>query len=302
MNRISYEKINKSVLITLPDEYRNQVWGLDFGAIQDDLQSLHDVNHIEVNASHCVWIDPLPMLSLIIELQKLPETLTKRFYIRDEAERNLDQLRVLSFLEKEGFLEALTQAGVQIYIKYSDGKERLFDDTDRKQFIEFENYLRYLDSTILTARVLNLSEYIKDSSTEDFVDATLESIGFKLSSRISANVEAEVYNKIGLFLKETLDNIYEHAYLGSHEPKYAGLYIRYRKGLADNSIDAETRRELKKVIDKEHHASPTLRRQFIDNVNSFLEIFVIDSGIGLTRILMVKTSPRMVSGPHGEIQ
>lgn len=62
----------------------------------------------------------------------------------------------------------------------------------------------------------------------------------------------------------------------------AAIYIRFRRGLADNSLAHSARHDLARAIDQESLACPVLRKSFLENINSFIEVFVLDAGKGLS--------------------
>ena len=72
MDSYSLQIIGSVAYIAIPDQFRNSVWSNHFGPIQRQLRSLPaDVESVVVNGENCNWIDPFPLLSLLISLAEL---------------------------------------------------------------------------------------------------------------------------------------------------------------------------------------------------------------------------------------
>ncbi|RVT97329.1 hypothetical protein EOD41_18695 [Mucilaginibacter limnophilus] len=282
MDKLEFNIFSEIALLTLPHYFRNDNWSTDFGKVQLYCNSENVKPEFIIDLSKCLWIDPLPLLSLIISLKQVNLEITKKVILKSEDNHNDEQCRLMSFLEKEGFLDQFTRSGCSLLILESEDKYRVYNDRDRDEYKNYENSLRYSDSTIIKAQVVDLSEKVTEESLDDWVDALLAD-QYKLTHKITETSKDDIFSRVSLFLKETLDNIYEHAYPTQSSRKYAGFYIRFRKGLADNSLDMPSRIELKNTIDKEHKHCPTLEKYFLEDISSFIEIFVIDSGIGIAK-------------------
>ena len=61
-----------------------------------------------------------------------------------------------------------------------------------------------------------------------------------------------------------------------------GFYVRHRIGLCDNSLNPQNREDIKRAIDNEAAELPRLKMIFPKSTTSFIEIFVIDAGMGIT--------------------
>lgn len=278
MERIQTELLSSTYLITLPKEFRNNTWGTYFGGIQQTLRNTPALKEVIINASNCTWIDPMPILSIIIALYELPKNIEKKFYLKSREETSPDHQKVMAFLEKEGFLICLQESGTQLIVPSKNG-DVPYTDSDRQDYLGYQASLKYENSTILPATVKDLEQIIKHHSLESWISKLLHDLRHRL--KLSGPIENQIFNKLNLLLKETVENIREHAYAeGRH--KFAGIYIRFRRGLADNSLESSARNDLKSAIEREHQSCPTLKRSAVENINSFIEVFVLDAGIGLS--------------------
>lgn len=262
---------NKDKLI-YPRYFRNKQWGEQFGPIQDELRQ-YSFNKLTIDFVNLIWIDPLPLLSLLVEL-KLLENI-KVILILPKIDSESNQNYLLAFLKTEGFLDEFPKRTEII----SDG--RIINDTSIYEQYAVE--LNYSDCSIIKALVININEQINDVnfSTDDWV----EELVYRIQSRIKSKVETykykEVVDRLRILLSETILNVYEHAYPNS-DKKMLGLYVRLRKGLSNTRIHKKEFKSLEKLLKTEESNSPKLKKNFLNEVFSFIEIFVLDSGCGLS--------------------
>lgn len=280
-SRINILYFERIYLVKLPCKFRNQGWAEDFGQIQKDLRNLKkSIEQVIIDATACEWVDPLPMLSLTIALSEKTD-IYKEFIIPSLDDINTNQKKVLAFLEKEGFLSELNRHGVNvlsgsektIYAENNDFKNKIIQD--------FGNELQYTESTILEATVTDLKK-IGIENIDSYIDSQIAKVRHRITKKISSSFEIEIISKISLFLKETIENVYEHAYSNSNNLKLVGYYIRFRNGLGNSSLNLDVRQKLQKAISLENEDMVLFKKSLINGVNQFIEIFVIDAGIGLT--------------------
>ena len=290
-NRIESEVIADCFFVNLPIELRNSVWSECYGNIQNKLRKLDDtIPYVIFRAEKIRWVDPIPMLSLIISIAEIHKKKTIYYIVPNLNLSTLNdgQKRALEFLEKEGFFAELLKFDVCIvpncdYLKVSKN-EAILKDTTRKTILwiqaNLNGYVYYNNSTILKAKVIDLSS----DGYKEKIDDTLESELTEVKHRISQHLQDSQLNdmlwKIGLFLKETINNVYEHAY--ENNPKYVGYYIRHLVGLSDNSLNESVRNNIDKSFRMEWSDMKRLVLTFPKRSTGFLELYVVDSGIGLT--------------------
>ena len=278
-----------SFMITFPEELRNSVWSHSWGVIQKKLRSLpNEVVNVLIGAQKLTWVDPFPILSLIISLAELHKHKHICFIVADRSSMSSDQKRVLEFLEKEGFLEAMMSYGVAIieessYQDFMAGKDLHDLSTALVQWVQdyLNGYVCFSNSTILKAKVFDLANVSVQDGIDIMVDEELERIRHKIIPFVPETLLVEILWKMSFFLKETINNVNEHAYENSKE-KYVGYYMRYRVGLGDNSMDTGARMKIDRLFKKEKDDLPCYVTNYPKWVTRFFEIYVIDSGVGLT--------------------
>ena len=291
MDSYSLQIVGSVVYVAIPDQFRNSVWSNHFGPIQRQLRSLpKDVESVVVNGENCNWIDPFPLLSLLISLAELHTKKRICYLVPNVSERDLtsEKKRVLEFLSKEGFFEVMLSYNINIietgkYHEFKKGADlRNYSKTLLANIRKsFDGYLCYDNCTIWEAQVIDLGSMKAEKEINEMVDNKLEDVKHRILPHIPGSFMNEVIWKIGLFLKESINNVLEHAY-DNGSSKYVGVYLRHRVGLMNNSLSSDMRRKLEDSIENEKQDVTRLISDFPKGATNFFEIFVIDAGVGLT--------------------
>lgn len=291
MDTINVRCLETQILISLPTEYRNYCWSKSFGKLQKILRNMPSkVIFVIVDATKCIWIDPLPLLSLIISLSEYSQTKKVCLVIPNISSLTDEKKRVLEFIEKEGFVKCMEKRNICIIQEnempnFLAGKTFESNPTSIRKWIrkELNGYVYFNNSTIIEASIFDLKkEYNSEEKIHNKIESILERVEHRISKHISGNLTNEIVWKIGFFLKETIDNVLEHAYTQDSPTKFVGFYVRHRLGLCDNSLNPQNREDIKRAIDNEAAELPRLKNDFPKSTTSFIEIFVIDAGMGIT--------------------
>ena len=297
-NNINEEKeisitIQKPFMVNLVDDkliikfiknFRSDSWGAWFGEIQkvirDKLYEGSSFNSLDIDLSRCIWADPLPLLSLIISLREFRVNNGKVSIILPSIRINdgstISRTRFLQFLSQEGFLKAfLIEAKGKVFV---DNRE--IDGAFFNKLKQTNIDLSFLNYPILTAEVLDLR---KINDIRDFFQKKIETIIFPTIIPIWS--QEDLKSRLYAFLVETLDNIKIHAYdIENFNNSFAGIYIRFREGLDNKEINYKSldqKRILKYAITEESKHNPRLIKEFLEDSPGAIEVFVIDSGVGL---------------------
>lgn len=283
-------KFERQYLLELPDELRNKIWSYKFGPIQRELRRLPEsVECVVINSVSCTWVDPFPMLSLLISLIEISDERSVYYVIPNLSSSNSNLNRVLEFMCKEGFFGIMFEHGIRI-VQECDYSRILGSNSYEKDYTkkiiervekQIKGYLLYTDSTILPAKVVDLSKFKNENDVEKFIEAELSNVKHRISAHVPDALASEIGWKMNLFLKEAVCNVFEHAY-DSVSRKNVGIYIRHRVGMMDSSLSVNDREMVRRSINNEHQDISRFRTEFPKGESSYLELFVIDSGIGLT--------------------
>ena len=269
---------NKYLIIRFPSQFRNNVWAEEFGEIQLEISKLTDeISGIILDISNCVWIDPMPLLSLLLSIsEKNTAKFDVKLILPQIGDNNGKSNKVLAFLHTEGFLEQFIRNNVSIY---SSGFKLGFHDF--KKYETLINSLSYSNSTIIKASVCDLEQVVRTKSIDEWINKTIEDRQYSLKNKVDSASVDEVITRLRLLLSETIGNVYEHAY-DTNPIKNVAFYVRFRNGLGNNKIHISERKRLHFFFYEEHINSPKLERYFVDDIFSFIEVFVIDSGKGMS--------------------
>lgn len=276
---VKNENGEQYLTIIFPPEYRNNVWANEFGEIQHVISNIiPDILRITFDFSNCIWVDPLPLLSLLLTISEIKNSLEKKIIFPKIGDNSNKSDKVLAFLHTEGFIEQFINNKVEIY---NEGVK--LNESDFKKYENLKSCLNYSDCTIIKAFIQNLNEITQNGSTIDkWVNKTIEEKKYDIKNKVDSISAEEVMSRLRCLLSETINNVYEHAYDANSPKKNVAFYVRFRNGLGNNKVRANERYKLLKLFNDEHESSPKLTRFFIDNIFNFIEIFVIDNGKGLS--------------------
>jgi len=185
----------------------------------------------------------------------------------------------LKFLATEGFLDQVFKVGDIIY--FGDNQIQVLDkDILLAKIIHLDTKLNYTNCTVIKAQIINTSKLFEKKNTAgDWLNEQLSEAKIGLLGKESELIIQDVLYKIKIFLDETLHNISQHAY--NDKNAWASIYVRFRNGTRNKSISVEERIDLQNNIELESKYCPRLNRQFVEENNCFVEIFVLDSGLGV---------------------
>ena len=287
-NEFRIEVKDNQVKISFPEEFRSLIWSTSFGSIQkiidDKIYNGTAFNTLIIDMSNCVWVDPVPMLSLLISLKSFMNDTTSviYFYIPqiDIAAKPLKSHNAfLAFLAQEGFIDELRNMGVKIFFinLLSEISEKDYSDLNGLNTV-----LNYNNCHVLPAKIKDLKE-LTPTEIEDYAADLIDEIDNAVYAKVPNYAANIMYMKLYQILFETIDNVHRHAY-PSCKNKCVGLYIRYRNGLSSitaNSLNEAQKKRVSILASSEEKNNPSLSREMIDNSEGFFEIIVVDSGVGL---------------------
>ena len=290
-----YTANDKKIYLNVPKEFRNRIWANQMGDFYSLLRK-KEIERIVIDFSKCEWADPIPVLSLLTCIKQYTTAKKENISFILPEKQNTDQLKLLKFLYTEGFISIFCSLGtiqndrVQ-YIK-RDVSSEIEDFTVNTNLVlieEFEDIevdLNYFDCSLFPATIFNFKS---ESKIDDIVEYVM--------TYLSANLKAKKLNdkqlnsltyKLKMFINETLHNIFKHAYSNiDSKEKYGALYVRFRHGLENTSINSIQRREILRLLYKELDLK-LLDTFLLETREGCLEVFVIDAGKGISETLKRK--------------
>lgn len=281
--------------VTVPKHLRDNDWSATIGTIQRTIDNLGRSKHgINFDFTDCRWIDPLPLLSMLIEIvytKKRGIEIDVSFPMPDDGPKNEENQsvyqqspnRLLIFLAKEGFFDELERSQVVAKIGNS-----IVDAATVKKLETLTASPSYADAHFIPMRLYDVPNLPNDPviinrrDTEfaaQTVDDLLSQTEVTLHARCSAPERRHLLYNLRAVLQEFLHNVQEHAY-PENGTRLAALYVRYRQGGATFASAQEKKFYGECVKQESMHCSKT-SRDWLDSRHGCLEVFFLDRGVGL---------------------
>lgn len=273
------------------------IWDQFIGQWQKEIKYSPTEYEIHVHLEKCRWVDPLPALSVLIEISVILEKFSNVcIYLQEFNEekilssvKNLKNKFGRDFLRKYKFLKFL--ADQNIIDKWLDkgatvllGSKKMSSTTHNisNNIIDITSrFLRsYSNSDLVPIQIIQVPHIDNDDEFPGkYADQLLNEIETQLNTDLPISSTDKVLYKLKLILQECIHNVQEHAY-DINEPKYVGIYIRYRTG-GESISDLANKNIFKINIKEESKRSPKLDNEWINCREGAIEFFVIDRGKGI---------------------
>lgn len=277
--------------IKIPTLLRDKNWANGIGQIQSSIllwaaqHSDTAKNKAIIDFYLCRWIDPLPLLSLLLEIanaRHLGMTIDVLLPDPDSGPHPLEigpyqrsANRFLRFLDQEGFLDCLEGIG-GIGIHYF-----MADQIYGRAFIK--NIMvkpSYEDARCIPVCLFNVPKECDDNKfAKKTVESLLLGVDSKLESKISPHTRERLIYKLRVALQEVLHNAQEHAYENNETSRFISIYVRYRTGSL--GLDFTAKKIYKSHVDEERKHCPMLAEDWLSARPGCLELFVLDRGVGM---------------------
>lgn len=273
-------KDRKEVVVKIGRNLSCTWWGNNWGEISHYLESLSQkkaVSKVRVIFSYCAWADPIPLLSIILDLQhikndlRLPvEIILPRLNSSNVNNQNFPKGQFLKFLATQGFLDELVRNFV-----VKDDKYFISQNTITK-YRNYQYRLVYDNAEVFRARTFTIEN---DNSKREIIKIVENEMYGTLKNTVSLQTFNMLLEQIYNILNELIENVRQHAYRDGEKKRF-GLYIRKRYGVVkNNGIENENAQSV--IEKKEKDNCPALDSQVLLESDSILEIFFADIGMGL---------------------
>lgn len=287
---VDIHRTDGELVVKLPHYFRDKAWANGMGGVQTSILELaHDhgrhTNRLIFDFTKCCWIDPLPLMSLLLEIVNARNA-GIRVEIRlprpDDGPKPSEvgpyqgsANRLLWFLNEEGFFNCL------------DGLDN--DDGlvyPRRESREVYRSLRvtpsYEDARCIPVTLFSVPlDSEKGSFAQESVEKLLRGVDTKLDAKIAPQTRERLTYKLRVVLQEALHNAQEHAYESGVSPRLLAVYVRYRIG--GIGLDTGGREVFDKHAQEERSQCPGLDPEWLATRRGCLEVFVLDRGIGMIR-------------------
>ncbi|PIY51906.1 MAG: hypothetical protein COZ01_09550, partial [Zetaproteobacteria bacterium CG_4_10_14_0_8_um_filter_55_43] len=295
--------------VNVPSRLRDDNWGLVIGELQRDIQNLSSEASLSFNFTKCRWVDPLPALSLLVEMAQAkgrglnvravfpPEIITKNKDQVTDANNNPPEYidiypkqpnKLLRFFAREGYFTALLGLGIPIFL----GKKPI-DDAIINHCSELDVELAYADPSFIKFHLFDVPKLDGDNNDDvskgfaaDMVAYLLSDVDRLLHTRCSPSERHHLLYTLRAVLQEFLHNAQEHAY-PKDELRPVALYVRYRKGGVGLSSTNE-KQFYRACVNQEYVHCLGTSLDWINARKGCLEVFFLDRGVGLSNTLPMK--------------
>ncbi|AFL73466.1 hypothetical protein [Thiocystis violascens] len=281
---------NQCLVVSFPRSFRDDEWAQRFGELQTYLDTPLAPpilrRRLVFSLINCRWIDPLPLLSALIESVRADSNSWRVLYrlpppdegpaTQDASTYQRSPNRLLLFLAREGFLAELLRCGIRVVIG-----SQLLDEEVIAEYTRLPARPSYADAHFIPVTLLDVPEQERSPSfSADTVDSLLGGVSLPLRSKCSAPERKQLLYTLRAVLQEFLHNVQEHAY-PQPEPRPVALYVRFRQGGVGLTPVAKAACE--RDLQEEQKHCPRLDRVWLDARAGCLEVFFLDRGIGIVQ-------------------
>ncbi|MBM0105829.1 hypothetical protein JM946_13900 [Steroidobacter sp. S1-65] len=287
---LTLEVLDAHGIVHLPRYLRDESWANSMGAIQEaiapqKLGGTASLNQLTFDFVPCRWIDPLPLMSILIEIKHAVASGLRVRIVLPKADDGPDPLevgpyqtspnRLLWFLDQEGFLDHIEQLSKSHALEYPQVDER-------NDYRELRITPSYEDSRCIPMRLFTVP---RESDGPAFAQQTVEDllvgIDTRLEARTSPQTRERLTYKLRVALQEAMHNVQEHAYDGLESPRLLAVYVRCRTG--GLRLDAASRSTFEAHGREERAHCPGVDSDWLAARPGCLEIFILDRGMGMVR-------------------
>lgn len=284
MKTYDFQEANDNIIIIFNEVIFSKYFFVEFSKIQMLLET-KKFEEIKIDLTKTLWFDTLACCVLMLTLRKYRDTYKGliTFFLMD-TDYYIEHVRFLYYLDLNGFINEIKKIG-------------RIDLTDIEPYIS-----KYKESIMLTqfnlhTCVFPFSIIDSDKYLYDNMDNLNANLQLAIGSDLSQYDFDILVNKVYMFLQESIENVFEHAY-EANQNKYCAVIIKkanqnyiHESYLSNKTIN----RHYKGALNEEDKALDVIAFDKIIKLNtpyantlskeksSFLEIYVVDIGKGIIK-------------------
>lgn len=268
-------------------DFEKAVFSKKFFEEFNNLQKILDTkkfNKIHLELSNLIWIDLMCLSYLVLSFIKNREELGSTFEIHlfnENSIEDLEHIRLINYLNTNSVFDVLKD-NLNININKEQIEELICKNKETILKSEFQ-----LNECVIPLTIIKNVNYISQNDLHIY-----EQLKLAIGNDISKFDFDMLYNKFHLFLQETVENVFEHAYGKDDCNKYCALIVRKNNKSVTEDISCYEARKYNifnmEKVDKQTYqkeiekVSPYGNRDKNDKT-AYLEIFVTDIGCGLLK-------------------
>jgi len=260
--------VNVSTLIIA---FEKEVYAIDFfndcSALQSCLEAIslgdQTFNIIMIDLSKTLWFDTLSLCYLLMFLEKASlefSTDIKFVLLECNVLNNVNELKskFILFLSDNGFISKM-----KFLTQETNIIDRFISDAKNVPYSE-------IHKCIYQFNILNNSDQIAIE-----IDAIRQILSQTLKDYLDSYGLNYTINKVLYFLRETMENVYNHAYAEDEKSKLCSVLIKLVK--SNNELN------LQKYRKQYTEQTPYISISLYEEKSEYLEIYVADVGIGIRK-------------------
>jgi hypothetical protein len=263
-------------VLTLPKVFNEKFWISNSEKLLNNLDCQSTA--ICVDMTNLQWADPIPLLWLCLTLRnhKKKNTNKIKFKINFTSDE-IPHRRFLCFFVQQGFFSEYAKYGDFYY----DGEEVLSQEIIINEILDLKEPPIYENASCIAAKIIEVSLLKKKGGLDAFIDSLMDEAIEEVSPKIDSSwsfYKDHAIQKLRHFTSELLENATEHAYHNLQKGA-VGIYARVRSGksyIKNNIWEKQAKSEINNCFLLENWD------EYNSNIFSkWIEIFIIDNGIGL---------------------
>lgn len=293
VNNMIISDINGELSIDIPRYFRDISWAENIGQIQNSFDLIITekklFNKFTINFQTCRWADPLPLMSILVELFRIYNSVLKieiklpiPTYYHKKIEKGPYQRspnKFLLFLYQSGFFYALEKLDSNRKVVILSGNIH----SKWQKYSSLQTTPSYENSNCIPITILSMpSKTENELYANEIVDNLLNKIDKNIINSVHPVYIDSLIYKLRICLQELIQNAQEHAYYDQNsEPNIFSIYVRYRVG--GFGRDTASRELFDDCVRKENTSCPELNSAWLSARKGCLEIFALDRGKGLVK-------------------
>ncbi|QDG40082.1 hypothetical protein FJN14_17105 [Alteromonas mediterranea] len=281
------------------EEFSHHFPGVEYQIFYEDAVTI-DLSVVE-------WSSPSSLCYLTIVIHELTEKKIEVDIKLSEIGVSKSTDRFLKFLSTEGFLKAWTNFTTVYQNEYELNLqapiiklgEKALDENLYKKLSQIGEPLYISEGSCVPCTTYKVFKTLTKKNSSSIIKEVLESLELSSVEQIMSGIVSSIEKKVSINLRkiievklreivrEVVHNIAEHAYRGEKfddsqiGPGFYCVYIRLRKGWLNSDFSDLDNKALN--IERQGAEIHRLDPYFIENRKDFLEVYIADTGRGLSQ-------------------
>ena len=222
--------------IVLVEELTCVKWGNCWDDVRNVLFNSKSLTNVNVNFERCLYADPIPLMSLLLELVNLTKEYKKVVSIiipsvlqNDVDGKNYKKAQFLKYLATQGFLRIMFD---NFFVR---NQKKILKEEVIEKYSGYGNNPLYSGEVIVPVQTYEL---VDEKQKQVILDSILDAFMFSFKNKVGLHTYNSMKGYIYNITNELIENAIKHAY-DEHEKKKFALYIRNIRANNDSKTNIE---------------------------------------------------------------